>query len=379
MNTTQKTDSKLALNAIKLSPSSGQERNLRRRLPEEKMREYERGRLGAYDHTTIFYDVFLEADNKTIVAIGPPPLNLKSLVLSARLNIGNHSLSFKVATDFKKLLVLKTKLPFTKAPSEPLVAELVFSDGQTQKITLADNHRLHGKALVTVQKNNKLRWIKDWIAYYRGEYGIEHVCIYDNNSNEQEKLREQLDGLAEVIFWNFPYGVISSSGNQFCQVGALNHFKLRHAGKALIFNFDIDEMLVCKNAKTKKRILSGELLRFNNYNVYSHALTGPSHSFSDFVLRMPAPRNDAYKYVVSGNESGILNVHYFQRNFGVMKKLLPESFVSGSVVPAEDAYFLHYMGISTNWNNNRGFASDSDLKSAVEDRSVNTVFERLKI
>jgi len=37
------------------------------------------------------------------------------------------------------------------------------------------------------------------------------------------------------------------------------------------------------------------------------------------------------------------------------------------------------MGISTNWNNNRGFASDSDLKNAVEDGSVNQVFERLKI
>jgi len=367
------------LNTINLPLELGMLREFRRTLSDVRMHNYKEGKLGAYDTRTIFYDVFLQADKKTVIAIGPPPLNLEKLVLSARLNIRGFSLPFKNHTNFKKLLILKAVLPFAIEQNDQLDAEMVFENSFRQPIVLAINSRLQGKALVTVQKNNKLHWIKDWATYYRGEYGIEHIYIYDNNSDGQEKLIEQLDGYAKVIPWNFPYGIVSSSGNQFCQVGALNHFKHRHAGNARIFNFDIDELLVCKSAKIKKRIASGELMRFNNYNVFSHDVSVPEPSFSNFVLRMAGSRNNAYKYVVSGDVPGILNVHYFQRNVGVLRKVLPEFFVSGPVIPVEEAYFLHYMGISTNWNNNRGFANKEELKSAVEDLSVVKAFEKIRI
>ena len=46
--------------------------------------------------------------------------------------------------------------------------------------------------LSTVQKNNKLKWIKDWIEYYKEVHGVDRVILYDNASEYQSTLEQEL-------------------------------------------------------------------------------------------------------------------------------------------------------------------------------------------
>ena len=48
------------------------------------------------------------------------------------------------------------------------------------------------RILSTLQKNNRSRWIKDWIRYYREYFDIDAVVLYDNGS-------ENID-LPNIIF-----------------------------------------------------------------------------------------------------------------------------------------------------------------------------------
>ena len=232
----------IELNSVALPAGTTIERQLRRPIPDERNALFQTGQLGDYDYHTLLYDIFLKTDNKTITALGPPPLNLEQQLLPAHIKVNSHELPLTVLTCHKKLIILEATSP---APlSSGTSAVICLANGQQKTITLSTSTQPQGLSLVTVQKNNKLQWIRDWISYYRNEFGIQHVYIYDNNSDNQETLIETLSNSATVIPWNFPHGIRHRSGNKFCQVGALNHFKHRFGEDTIIFNFDIDELLV---------------------------------------------------------------------------------------------------------------------------------------
>lgn len=367
----------IELNSVVLPAGTSVKRQLRRPIPDEKKALYENGQLGAYDFYTLLYDVFLNTDNKTITAIGPPLLNLEKQLLPAYIEIDGHRLPLTVHTRHKKLIMLEAISP---APlSSEASAVIYLANGQQQTITLAASALLDGLSLVTVQKNNKPQWIKDWISYYRNEFGIQHVYIYDNNSEDQETLIETLSDLATVIPWNFPHGTRHRSGNKFCQVGALNHFKHRFGQNTVIFNFDIDELLVCHNSGIKRALRHGKMMRFNNYYVPFSETANPDYSFKDFSYREKAPRDRAFKYVMKGNLPGIMNVHHFNPAARFWHKLIPRSWQRPRPVPLSDAYFLHYQGIIMNWkthNCDRLEVADMAANLFVEDSTVVDAFSQ---
>jgi hypothetical protein len=368
----------IELNSVALPADSAIKRQLRRPIPEERKALYENGQLGIYDSHTLLYDVFLNTDNKTISAIGPPLLNLKQELLPANIEISGHRLSLTLRTNHKKLIILEAISP---APlSSNTAATIHLANGQHQTITLSASALPDGPSLVTVQKNNKLQWIMDWISYYKDEFGIQHVYIYDNNSDNQDTLIETLSDFATVIPWNFPHGISHRSGNKFCQVGALNHFKHRLGKNANIFNFDIDELLVCRNQKIKHSLCNGKMTCFNNYIVPFTATPDPEYSFRDFRFREKKPRDRGTKYVVNGSLPGIMNVHHFNPTPRFWQRLLPKPWKPSSTAPLADAYFLHYRGITTNWkihNEDRLEVTDLSENLYVEDTAVIDVFSRI--
>ena len=192
----------IELNSVALPAGTTIKRQLRRPIPDERNPLFQTGQLGDYDYHTLLYDIFLKTDNKTITALGPPPLNLEQQLLPAHIKVNSHELPLTVLTCHKKLIILEATSP---APlSSGTSAVICLANGQQKTITLSTSTQPKGLSLVTVQKNNKLQWIRDWISYYRNEFGIQHVYIYDNNSDNQETLIETLSNSATVIPWNFP-------------------------------------------------------------------------------------------------------------------------------------------------------------------------------
>jgi hypothetical protein len=369
----------IELNSVALPAGTTIERQLRRPIPDERNALFQTGQLGDYDYHTLLYDIFLKTDNKTITALGPPPLNLEQQLLPAHIKVNSHELPLTVLTCHKKLIILEATSP---APlSSGTSAVICLANGQQKTITLSISTQPKGLSLVTVQKNNKLQWIRDWISYYRNEFGIQHVYIYDNNSDNQETLIETLSNSATVIPWNFPHGIKHRSGNKFCQVGALNHFKHRFGEDTIIFNFDIDELLVVRNPKIKRALFHGKMMRFNSYTVPFAATATPNYSFRDFSYREKAPRDSGSKYVMKGNLPGLMNVHHFNPAARFWHRLSPGSWKRTPLVPPDDAYFLHYRGITTNWkvhNRDRLEAVDAAANFLVEDTAVIDAFSRFQ-
>jgi len=365
------------LNAVSLKESSHITRELRTPLPIDVQEEYENGAYGQYDSKTLFYDIFLSPNSGCVVAIGPPLLNLKSELLPLEIKVNNQVITFSIDVNYKKLLVLKAKL---KMPlSTPCKAVLKLNNGDEVDVDLHRPEAVIGDTLVTLQKNNEIRWIKDWIKYYRSHLGIKNFFIYDNNSENQSELIEALEGDATIVPWAFPHGVSYYHSNQFCQIGALNHFKLKYGERSIIYNFDIDELLICKNDLIKEQIQKGESLRFNNYLVPYLPVDKEMYSFSDFIMREKKPKNSAFKYTVHGTDKGLMNVHYFKKEKNILDKLLLKKKSYGRLVDIEDAYFLHYRGITTNWRTHHSDRLKDikiDASNLVKDTSIVEVFEQ---
>lgn len=370
------------LNAIRLDADSGLRRNFRKPLPPEQIENYEKGFIGEYDFRTVFYDVFLLENFRTVVAMGPPLLNLEEVLLPATLNIDGRKVKFKTKTRYKQLSVLTARLPDKlvsfSSGGRLAEAEIAFANGWNKTVRLRPATPLYGNTIVTHQKDNKIQWIKDWANYYRSQFYIQNVVIYDNNSGNRQEVIDSMNGIATVIPWPFPFGITDRSGNNYCQVGAINHLKSRYVRNAMIFHFDMDELLVLKTDKAKRAVLSNRQTRFNSFFVPHSPGMPAQYSFADYTKRYAQPRNGAYKHVVRSDTRGVMSVHHYARSPDFLWRLLPRNVARGPVMPITDAYFLHYRGITTNWNKHYEgdrLSGDADAKNTkseklVEDRSV---------
>ena len=368
------------LNAVRLDPGSKLRRDFRKPIPPDQIGNYRNRRLGQYDDTTIFYDVFLSDDCRSVTAIGPVLLNLKNILLPATLTINNCSSLFKIKTDYKKMLILSAKLPKKLPDKFPVVAKVSFANGISKTIHLHAPTPLYGDTLVTLQKDNKIEWLMDWVAYYRDQFAIEHVVIYDNNSTKQKQLIVELEDKAKIIPWPFPYGVMYKSTNKFAQIGAFNHFKLRYARNSRIYCFDIDELLVCKTEKAKRTIRSAKKIRFIGFPVPHYLREQENYSFADFPRRSAQPQDRAYKYIAHSDLAGVMNVHYFRMASNFLNWLLPKSFSRGPILSVKDAYFLHYRGITGKQGmlyHRRVGDCDRETENLVEDHSIIKAFASL--
>ena len=120
------------LNAIKLDADSGLQRDIQNPLPEEQIENYKKGLIGEYDFYTIFYDVFLMEDLKTVVAMGPPLLNLEKDLLPISLNINGRIQKFEIKTNVSRLSTLATRLPDKLPGNRVSTAEISFANGFTR-------------------------------------------------------------------------------------------------------------------------------------------------------------------------------------------------------------------------------------------------------
>ncbi|EDM27642.1 hypothetical protein LNTAR_20588 [Lentisphaera araneosa HTCC2155] len=314
-----------------------------------------------------------------IIAIGPPLLNLEAEFSPITLKVGNKIIPFKYKFNEKKIAVLEAKL--ADELQFPCQYEIHIGN-QIYSVNLEAIDRPKGPTLICIQKDNNVQWIKDWISYYTNEFGVKNIVIYDNASTYPTPLKDELAGLAKVIDWPFPYGIFYKHANKYAQMGALNHFKLKFGGECKIFNFDIDELLVCKSDEFKKKILSSPYMRFDSYVVNYDPSLPQESSFKDYVYREKHVHGSAYKYVFDSALEGLMSVHYFNKQRSGFTRFLSKNNVKIPAVDPSQAYFLHYKGISTNWKKHYSdkFKSDCLDKTDLElDLSVQEAFNYIEM
>ena len=303
--------------------------------------------LERYDSKTLFYDVWIAQD--TLWLIGPPLLSLETTPLSVQCNGQPLELQLeRVAAESEKLLIWHARVPDVRPLNQVLVQ---FGDAASRlELAPYEPPTQARRILTTLQKDNRVEWIADWIAWYAHHYAIDAVVLYDNASAEQQHLPGRLANALQprlqpcslqqvsVVQWNAPYGLIVNfnHANFFCQHGSLNHCPRRFARRGdTILNFDIDELLFCKPSLLAS-IAEYKLLSFDSYWVPMPKDIEPGYSFATFKHRERKARGTCHKYAVLWQGDQQLCVHY----------------VVGATphhVPVELGYYLHYRGISTFW------------------------------
>ncbi len=201
---------------------------------------------------TVFYDIFYDSAKKQVIGFGPALHKLGKHNKLMRVLIDNQTVPFSL-TSMKMIRLLQVEM--NELDSKPNVQvklqfsefEETFSVKTTQNLRTKTTVAKPELTLTTLQKDNPVEWIEDWINWHYRLYGINRLILYDNISSNRNNLIEHLNNMdlpVEIILvdWPFEYGL---GGGSFGQKGALNHCRLAFPVPAgYCINIDIDEYLV---------------------------------------------------------------------------------------------------------------------------------------
>lgn len=339
-----------------------------------------------FETHVIFHDVFLSSDG--LRAIGPPLVNLADVVLPiTALLVDEQGRESAPLQHQLKLRDRATFHHFALPPShrsvDVLRVRFILADGTAQEV-MARRPSLAPVFLqfVTMQKNNPLPWIMDWLQY-SADLGVERVVIYDNGSDGFDDLAAALESAPAsldivLVDWPFAYGPVRSFYNQFSQPSQNNHTHQCFAAATWVGHFDIDEFLVNRDGLALRDRLAGLNSRIGCLRIDSHwvpylegtgSAEGTLPTVRDFPIREKEARGHAYKYVVRQSVLREAKIHNGLLKFGHFRiKPSPAKIV-----------FLHYKGLTTGWKTywDREERDVFDSNMHVEDSAVIDAFERL--
>ena len=215
-------------------------------------------RLTLFDRSTVFYDVVYLHDEKRIVALGPQWLNLKRHLLPLKIFINNQQIEFQL-TEVEKICFLQSN-PIGCIENSKVECVFQFPMFNVQfQIDPRNSKGISANAsderlsMTTLQKDNHVQWVEDWILWYYRLFGVKRLILYDNGSSNRDSLVERIRSLdvdMEVVFvdWPFEYG---STPDFYTQRGSLNHCRMGFAVRGgYCINVDIDEYLVFQGERT---------------------------------------------------------------------------------------------------------------------------------
>lgn len=355
------------------------------RKPPRSKRNQESDYLERFDHHTLFYDLF--EDYNGVVFSGPPLRNLLDIIKIANIELYGQEVHQKDAfADGWKTQRSKVTIP---------TEEIYYSNDSTFRIDVGKlsvkgkiqkNHSDVFKdrnVLVTLSKNNDLKWIEDWATYYARQHGIDAVLFYDNNSskyspNDILNVFKSIKEIkkAVVVPWNFKYGPGSGPNKEwdsnYCQYGVLEHAKRRYLRQSnVVVNVDIDELVVKENDIS---LVDGVLaskdgaIRFSGSWVETVQIDNQSERlprFTDFKYKDIKKSKSLEKWAISPkrvDDKYQWQVHGFGGGFE------PEI--------SQDFVHRHYLGINTNWKYNRTSIVDYDPATHEVDQKLEAALQQ---
>lgn len=220
-----------------------------------------------YDDITVFFDIVIQ--DKKLILSGPPLRNLETFIENADIYVDGKLAKFVSSQELERTQLTIFTVPDVVQQDSHEVKILIdkLSINQTMRVCGEVQKALNGKkVLVTLQKDEDLQWIEDWIRYYVKVHDVDAVLIYDNSSTSYTcddiiETISRIDGLsaAFVVNWNFKYGPQGAPwtgkdvpwDSDFCQIGALQNARYGHCSEAIGWiNADVDELVISRNGES---------------------------------------------------------------------------------------------------------------------------------
>jgi hypothetical protein len=356
----------MPVHIIHVSPIILPENCIFRREPPRASSYRQVGYEEQFDFRTLSYDVFSYA-GKTVLS-GPPLFNLKKGFIKGKFLIDGIDVSRKLKT-----WALERHQRMELGSHGEKLSVSCFGEHFELAINPSCNSFFSGKrVLLTMSRNNKLEWIRDWVAFYVANHGVNGVLIYDNNSSSYsvDELAQTLtvfEGVEIVIVpWGFKYGPGKYPGraretlsdSKFCQLGGLEHARFRFLSEAAwVINADVDELLIVTHGSvTNDFALNPKLVGFSFKSRWVDALGGYGEnrpkSFADYFH---FDRNG-----VAGHRKWIV----VPARVAEKHQWTVHSVQGAKAVPAgSQRYFAHFHGINTNWKSKRNVSCRYDAST----------------
>jgi hypothetical protein len=211
-----------------------------------------------YDFRTVVYDAVLMPDRGAVWLFCPKLANFAAL-LRAGLAIDGTPVRVARVRRFERYDIAEVSWG-----GGPGLLSLSIGDWRAEvPLSGVDRETFAGRnVLLTLSKNNELRWIRDWVRFHVHEHGVDAVLFYDNGSSgygapEIAATLGEVDGLREVRVLSavFPYGPQGVRRMKFranfLQAALLNLARFRFLAPArTVLQCDVDELVVRRTATT---------------------------------------------------------------------------------------------------------------------------------
>lgn len=325
-----------------------------------------------FDDTTLFYDIFQNTDGD-LVMCGPPAWNLEREIFFADYVVDGAPVGSRpTIREFDRCSLSVLPIDRGQARSLDLTIfehSLRCDIGETHTDAFKDS-----RAVLTINKNNDLEWIRDWAEFYVKLHGADSFLLFDNASthyscSELVESVYKVEGLARFWVAPFPFSFGPTNDkagiwdSNFLQISMLKLAQLRFlAGARSVLSVDIDELVLpagdgtsvfetTERSDTGYISFSGSWIEpvvdeYDETKLYRHR---------DLLYRLTTARTAANKWCVCPPRCSDQNqwlVHKINR------------------LESSDQYnfsYRHFSGISTNWKYNRNISSILDRSKYVKD------------
>ena len=305
-----------------------------------------------FDDRTLFYDSMQVDDG--VALIGPPLLNLEGLVSEGVFTAGSNEV-----LDVRINQLDRTSL--VELGNRPYSPDVVTLSGKkfARTIPVGRSHLevFHDRrVLVTKSKNNKLRWISDWVRFHVREQDVDAVLVYDNGSTdyEPEDVLEAItqDGVrsAVVVCWPYKFGPQGGNWNglksapwdsDYCEYGIMEHARRRFLADASgVLNADIDELVLTQGDKTVFDAVnesSSGVVTYAGRWIETSGATGGDLSY------------DAYSYYDATRGATTAKWALDPSRARLARQWKTHSITGVHMELAEHTMHRHFMGINLNW------------------------------
>lgn len=341
--------------------------------------------VARYETRALVYDCFWHADNRRILLVGPPPMNLKPAIDRARYTALPSGTAL-AARYHPSLSTMITELAGAPAGTTSVRMEL---GGQQFELKVQPNQSepFAGKRMLfAMSRNSELTWIKEWASWHAKLHGTNGIVLFDNGSTlyEPGTIVDTLlgiDQLDHVVVQSWPYAfgmtdhalAINPYWSHFLQISSMSVVLRRYGARAFgLLNCDPDELAATHSGRAIYDLLEEArrgLVVFRGQWIEALGEAGapmPTRH-RDFRRRLvdeKAAQSRPGKWVIDPKRDWFarLNVHPYWHWVAGRPWF-------GKSMP-EDAFYRHFKGINTNWKEGRtapptgATETDEDLVAA---------------